>query len=116
MKKRAAEATRRKTHDSFAATQLNTQDRHTRTEHVLLPEVKSTYLSCVKYYSVASQAHHTTLRVKTQSFLLPFGVLKCLQGGGFMDMDELGFFLFMEEQERKENEQQEEQDDANSGG
>ena len=26
----------------------------------------------------------------------------------FVDMDELGFFLFMEEQERKENEEQEE--------
>ena len=29
-----------------------------------------------------------------------------------MDMDELGFFLFMEEQERKEKEQQEEKVDG----
>ena len=29
-----------------------------------------------------------------------------------MDMDELGFFLFMEEQERKEKEQQEGNKDA----
>ena len=30
----------------------------------------------------------------------------------FMDLDELGFFLFIEEQERKEKEQQEEKDDG----
>lgn len=29
-----------------------------------------------------------------------------------MDMDELGFLLFMEEQERKEKEQQEEKNDG----
>ena len=29
-----------------------------------------------------------------------------------MDMDELGFFIFMEEQERKEKEQQEGKDDG----
>ena len=43
-------------------------------------------------------------------------MLKWLQEAVIMDMDELGFFLFMEEQERKDKEQQEEKDDANSGG
>lgn len=33
-----------------------------------------------------------------------------------MDMDELGFFIFMEEQERKEKEQQEEKYDGNEQG
>ena len=33
-----------------------------------------------------------------------------------MDMDELGFFLFMEEQERKEKEQKEQQEGNEDGG
>ena len=63
--------------------------------------------SC-RFYVIVSQIHHTMLRVKTQSFIPPIGMLKWLQEAVFMDLDELGFFLFMEEQERKENEQQEE--------
>lgn len=48
-------------------------------------------------------------------FLLSFGrnhdIMAKNQEVMEMDMDELGFFLFMEEQERKEKEQQQEEKD-----
>ena len=71
-------------------------------------EVKNIIPFSCRIYMIVSQEHIITPRVKTQSFLLPLGMLKWLLGAVFVDMDELGFFLFMEEQERKEKEQQEE--------
>ena len=48
-------------------------------------------------------------------FLMPLGrkydIMAKNQEVMEMDMDELGFFLFMEEQERKEKEQQQEEKD-----
>ena len=75
-------------------------------------EVKNIITFSCRFYVIVLQIHDITPRLKTQSFLPPLGMLKWLQEAVFVDMDELGLFLFMEEQERKENEQQEEKDDG----
>ena len=68
-KKRAAEATRRKTHDSFAATQLNTQDRYIRIEHVLLPEKKHIPVPGKILFSCVARLSYHSLFEKTIAFI-----------------------------------------------
>ena len=75
-------------------------------------EVKNIIPFSCRFYVIVSQIHNITPRVKTQSFLPPLGMLKWLLEAVLVDMDELGFFLFMEEQERKEKGQQEEKDNG----